>query len=60
MRIFNRKNLEAKRKHNRNNPTQAEAFLWEYLREVILTEENSEDRQALKILLLIFTIQKKN
>lgn len=32
MRTFNWKNLEEKRKHNRNNPTQAEAFLWEYLK----------------------------
>ena len=32
MRTFNRKSLKEKRKHNRNNPTQAEAFLWGYLK----------------------------
>jgi very-short-patch-repair endonuclease len=28
MKTFNRKNLKDKRKRLRNNPTQAEAFLW--------------------------------
>jgi very-short-patch-repair endonuclease len=32
MRTFNRKNLRDKRKKLRNNPTQAEAFLWGYLK----------------------------
>jgi len=32
MRTFNRKNLRDKRKRLRNNPTQAEAFLWGYLK----------------------------
>ena len=32
MRTFNRKSLIEKRKHNRNNPTRAEAFLWGYLK----------------------------
>jgi very-short-patch-repair endonuclease len=32
MKTFNRKNLKDKRKHLRNNPTQAEAFLWRYLK----------------------------
>lgn len=32
MRIFNRKHLIQKRKDLRNNPTQAEAFLWGYLK----------------------------
>ena len=32
MRTFNRKSLIEKRKHNRNNSTQAEAFLWGYLK----------------------------
>jgi very-short-patch-repair endonuclease len=32
MRTFNRRNLKDKRKHLRNNPTQAEAFLWGYLK----------------------------
>lgn len=32
MRTFNRKNLKARRKKFRNNPTQAEAFLWSYLK----------------------------
>ena len=32
MRTFNKKNLIDKRKHLRNNPTQAEAFLWGYLK----------------------------
>ena len=32
MRTFNRKNLKDKRKKLRNNPTQAEAFLWGYLK----------------------------
>ncbi|MBE0571277.1 MAG: endonuclease domain-containing protein [Ignavibacteriaceae bacterium] len=32
MKNFNRKELKDKRKHLRNNPTQAEAFLWGYLK----------------------------
>jgi very-short-patch-repair endonuclease len=32
MRTFNRRNLKDKRKHLRNNPTQAEAFMWGYLK----------------------------
>jgi very-short-patch-repair endonuclease len=32
MRTFNRRNLKDKRKHLRNNSTQAEAFLWGYLK----------------------------
>jgi very-short-patch-repair endonuclease len=32
MKIFNRKSLKEKRKKLRNNPTQAEAFLWGYLK----------------------------
>jgi len=32
MRTFNRKNLKKRRKNLRNNPTQAEAFLWGYLK----------------------------
>ena len=32
MRTFNSRNLKDKRKHLRNNPTQAEAFLWGYLK----------------------------
>jgi very-short-patch-repair endonuclease len=32
MKTFNRRNLKDKRKHLRNNPTQAEAFLWGYLK----------------------------
>lgn len=32
MKTFNRKNLKDKRKRLRNNPTQAEAFLWGYLK----------------------------
>ena len=32
MRTFNKKNLKDKRKQLRNNPTQAEAFLWGYLK----------------------------
>ncbi len=32
MRTFNRRNLKDKRKSLRNNPTQAEAFLWGYLK----------------------------
>lgn len=32
MRTFNRKYLKQKRKDLRNNPTQAEAFLWGYLK----------------------------
>ena len=33
MKTFNRKNLKDKRKRLRNNPTQAEAFLWGYLKD---------------------------
>jgi len=32
MKTFNRKNLKDRRKKLRNNPTQAEAFLWGYLK----------------------------
>jgi len=32
MKTFNKKNLKDKRKRLRNNPTQAEAFLWGYLK----------------------------
>jgi very-short-patch-repair endonuclease len=32
MRTFNRRNLKDRRKRLRNNPTQAEAFLWGYLK----------------------------
>jgi very-short-patch-repair endonuclease len=32
MRTFNRKYLKERRKELRNNPTQAEAFLWGYLK----------------------------
>ena len=32
MKTFNRRNLKVKRKHLRNNPTQAEAFLSGYLK----------------------------
>ncbi len=32
MKTFNRKNLKDKRKKLRNNPTQAEAFLWGHLK----------------------------
>ena len=32
MRTFNRKNLRDRRKKLRNNPTQAEGFLWGYLK----------------------------
>jgi very-short-patch-repair endonuclease len=32
MRTFNKRTLKSKRKKLRNNPTQAEAFLWGYLK----------------------------
>ena len=45
MKIFNKKNLKPVRQELRNNPTQAEAFLWGYLKHSQL-EDKKFRRQA--------------
>ena len=45
MKIFNRKFLKPRRQELRNNPTQAEAFLWGYLKHCQL-EDKKFRRQA--------------
>ena len=45
MKIFNRKSLKPRRQDLRNNPTQAEAFLWGFLKHSQL-EDKKFRRQA--------------
>ena len=54
MRTFNRKNLKDKRKHNRNNPTQAEAFLWSHLKESKLDGRKFRRQTSIKNFIVDF------
>ena len=54
MRTFNRKNLKDKRKLNRNNPTQAEAFLWSHLKESKLDGRKFRRQTSIKNFIVDF------
>ena len=54
MRTFNRKNLKDKRKHLRNNPTQAEAFLWGYLKNSQFEERKFRRQSSIKSFIVDF------
>ena len=48
MKTFNRKYLKEKRKYIRNNPTQAEAFLWGYLKNSQLEGRKFRRKSSIK------------
>ena len=54
MRTFNRRNLKTKRKHLRNNPTQAEAFLWGYLKDSQLEGRKFRRQSSIKSFIVDF------
>ncbi|HSW54394.1 MAG TPA: endonuclease domain-containing protein [Ignavibacteriaceae bacterium] len=54
MRTFNRRNLKDKRKHLRNNPTQAEAFLWGYLKNSQFEERKFRRQSSIKSFIVDF------
>lgn len=54
MRTFNRRNLKDKRKHLRNNPTQAEAFLWGYLKNSQLEGRKFRRQSSIKSFIVDF------
>jgi very-short-patch-repair endonuclease len=54
MRIFNRKKLKDKRKRLRNNPTQAEAFLWVYLKNSHLDGRKFRRQSSIKNFIVDF------
>ena len=54
MRTFNRRNLKDKRKNLRNNPTQAEAFLWGYLKNSQLEGRKFRRQSSIKSFIVDF------
>jgi very-short-patch-repair endonuclease len=54
MRTFKRRNLKDKRKHLRNNPTQAEAFLWGYLKNSQLEGRKIRRQSSIKSFIVDF------
>lgn len=54
MRTFNRRNLKDKRKKLRNNPTQAEAFLWGYLKNSQLEGRKFRRQSSIKSFIVDF------
>jgi very-short-patch-repair endonuclease len=54
MKTFNRKTLKDKRKHLRNNPTQAEAFLWGYLKNGQLEGRKFRRQSSIKSFIVDF------
>jgi very-short-patch-repair endonuclease len=54
MKTFNRKNLKEKRKHLRNNPTQAEAFLCGYLKNSQLEGRKFRRQSSIKNFIVDF------
>ncbi|HEY6438183.1 MAG TPA: DUF559 domain-containing protein [Ignavibacteriaceae bacterium] len=60
MKTFNRKNLKEKRKHLRNNPTQAEAFLWGYLKNSKLEERKFRRQSSIKNYIVDFYCPEEN
>ena len=54
MRTFNRRNLKVKRKHLRNNPTQAEAFLWGYLKNSQFEKRKFRRQSSIKSFIVDF------
>ncbi len=60
MKTFNRKNLKEKRKHLRNNPTQAEAFLWGYLKNSQLEGRKFRRQTSIKNFIVDFYCPEEN
>ena len=54
MRTFNKRNLKDKRKRLRNNPTQAEAFLWGYLKDSQLEGRKFRRQASIKKFIVDF------
>jgi very-short-patch-repair endonuclease len=54
MRTFNKKNLRDRRKRLRNNPTQAEAFLWGYLNNSQLEGKKFRRQSSIKNFIVDF------
>jgi len=54
MRTFNRRNLKTKRKYLRNYPTQAEAFLWGYLKDSQLEGRKFRRQSSIKSFIVDF------
>jgi very-short-patch-repair endonuclease len=54
MRTFNKKNLRDKRKRLRNNPTQAEVFLWGYLKNSQLEGRKFRRQSSIKNFIVDF------
>ena len=54
MRTFNRKYLKQRRKELRNNPTQAEAFLWGYLKRSQLEGRKFRRQASIKSFIVDF------
>lgn len=54
MRTFNRHKLKDRRKKLRNNPTQAEAFLWEYLKNSQLERRKFRRKSSIKSFIVDF------
>ena len=54
MKTFNRKNLKDRRKRLRNNPTQAEAFLWRYLKNSQLEGRKFRRQSSIKNFIVDF------
>jgi very-short-patch-repair endonuclease len=54
MKTFNRRNLKVKRKHLRNNPTQAEAFLWGYLKNSQFEKRKFRRQSSIKSFIVDF------
>ena len=60
MRIFNKKNLRDRRKRLRNNPTQAEAFLWGYLKNSRLEGKKFRRQSSIKNFIVDFYCPEEN
>ena len=54
MRTFNRRSLKDKRKRLRNNPTQAEAFLWGYIKNNQLEGRKFRRQSSIKSFIVDF------
>ena len=54
MKTFNRKNLKERRKKLRNNPTQAEVFLWGYLKNSQLEGRKFRRQSSIKNFIVDF------
>jgi very-short-patch-repair endonuclease len=60
VRTFNRKTLKSKRKKLRNNPTQAEAFLWGYLKNSQLEGRKFRRQSSFKSFIVDFYCPEEN